>query len=131
MDAIIKDKLLVDGGVTTNIPVELAFDLVANVVIAVMLKDKPFPPGKLNTALEIYMRSKELAQIKLCKILSKKADPVIKPDVEEIHWTNFDKIDFCIKQRKEAAKKHLKQIKTVTSSEYLAYKKLRGKHKSL
>jgi NTE family protein len=126
-----KDKLLVDGGVTTNIPVKLAFDLGANIVIAVMLKNKPSPPGKLNTALEIYMRSEELAQTKLCKILSKKADLVIKPDVEEVHWVDFDKIDFCIKKGKEATKKHLKQIKAVTSRGYLAYKKLFGKHKSL
>ena len=126
-----KDTLLVDGGVTTNIPVKLAFDLGANIVIAVMLKNKPSPPGKLNTALEIYMRSEELAQIKLCKILSKKADIIIKPDVREVHWTDFNKIDFCIKKGKEATKKHLKQIKAVISREYLAYKKLFGKHKSL
>ena len=126
-----KDKLLVDGGVTTNIPVKLAFDLGANVVIAVMLKNKPSSPGKLNTALEVYMRSEELAQIKLCRMLSKKADLVIKPDVEEVHWTDFDKIDFCIKKGKEATKKHLKQIKSLTSREYLAYKKLFSKHKSL
>jgi NTE family protein len=126
-----EDKLLVDGGVTADIPVKLAFDLGANIVIAVMLKNKPSPPGKLNTALEIYMRSKELAQIKLCKILSKKADLVIKPDVEEVHWADFDKIDFCIKNGKEATKKHLKQIKAVISREYLVYKKLFSKHKSL
>ncbi|MCD6130273.1 MAG: patatin-like phospholipase family protein [Deltaproteobacteria bacterium] len=126
-----KDTLLVDGGVTTNIPVKLAFDLGANIVIAVMLKNKPSPPGKLNTALEIYMRSEELAQIKLCKILSKKADIIIKPDVREVHWTDFNKIDFCIKKGKEATKKHLKQIKAVISREYLVYKKLFGKHKSL
>jgi len=126
-----KDTLLVDGGVTTNIPVKLAFDLGANIVIAVMLKNKPSPPGKLNTALEIYMRSEELAQIKLCKILSKKADIIIKPDVREVHWTDFNKIDFCIKKGKEATKKHLKQIKAVISREYLAYKKLFSKHKSL
>ncbi|MCD6133204.1 MAG: patatin-like phospholipase family protein [Deltaproteobacteria bacterium] len=126
-----KDKLLVDGGVTANIPVKLAFDLGANIVIAVMLKSTPSSPGKLNTALEIYMRSEELTYIKLCKILSKGADLVIKPDVEGVYWTDFDKMEFCIEKGREAAKRQLKKIKAVTSREYLVCKKLFGKHKSL
>ena len=107
------DMVLVDGGVTANIPIEAAIDMGAEIVIAIVFDEKPSHPGNLNTAFEIYMRSDELAKVKLEKMLLSKADIVIPVDTMGHHWTEFENIDFFIERGRISAQKNIKDIKNI------------------
>jgi len=106
------NMILVDGGVTANVPVEAVKNLGANFVIAVVFDLSPAPPGNLNTAFEIYMRSDELAKVKLERLLIHQADVVIPVDTKHHHWTEFESIDFFIEVGKNSTKQHIKEIKS-------------------
>jgi len=107
------NMVLVDGGVTANVPIEAAIEMGANIVIAVVFDEKPSHPGNLDTAFEIYMRSDELAKVKLEKMLLSKADIVIPVDIIKHHWTEFENIDFFIERGRMAAQKRIKDIKNI------------------
>jgi len=107
----IDEKVLVDGGVTANIPVEAVRSLGADIAIAVVFEQSPSPPGKLDTAFEVYMRSDELAKAKLERMLLSKADVVIPVDVMGHHWTEFESVDFFIERGRISAEENLKNIK--------------------
>ncbi len=120
-------KLLVDGGVTANVPINACIELGADVVIAVVFGKEPSPPGDIDTAMEVILRSDELAKLKLFRMLLDRADVVVEVNLKELHWTDFSEIDFCIEKGIEAAKRSLKKIKEVLKRRYLWRKKLFGR----
>ncbi len=121
--------MLVDGGVTANVPINALFELGVDVVIAVIFGKQPSPPGDYNTAIEVILRSDELAKFKLFRLLLDRADVVVEIDVKELHWTNFSELDFCIQRGKEAVLKKIDKIRYVTSRFYYFKKKFFGKNK--
>jgi NTE family protein len=105
----VSDKIYVDGGVVSPVPVEAARRLGADVVIAVDISsavDRTQPEGTIDTILQsINIMYSKLGSIQLAK-----ADVVIKPKVSYIGSADFSKRHEAILEGEKAAVEALPQI---------------------
>ena len=89
------DALLVDGGVTNPMPVNFLrpqYEYVVGVDIG-------RPPGECKEALNMYelmMRAEAMKHQRLHRHLVDSADFVVRPQVGDVHWSRFDRIDVLI-----------------------------------
>ena len=102
---------LVDGSVVCPIPVEPARDFGADVVIAVdagqKLNDKP----KLDNVIDIIFQTQHMTARHYNLHLLEKADVVIRPDVGEVHWSEFKLLDYMIEEGEKVTEAILPDIK--------------------
>ncbi len=109
----IEGKILIDGGYVNQIPVEDAFKLGADVVIAVDVSSI-VPPLKEDEKV-----SGSKSQIRATMILAETAkmyqlrfaDVIVKPQLEELHWTEFDKIDVFFEKGFSVAGEKISEIR--------------------
>jgi NTE family protein len=106
-----KGNLLVDAGPTSAVPVFAVRYMGADIVIAVSLRGKLRKEIKPTTGLEIHLRIDEIVTTRLIETQTLTADVVIRPDVEDVHWADFSRIDYCIEKGYEAAQEAIPQIK--------------------
>lgn len=117
----IKGRELVDGGLTSNIPVEVAKLNGADYVIVVNstspLKTDQELENPLNTADQIL----SITMLQLNKLQLKGANTIIDPEIGNYSSTNFKNFDYLIKKGEEAAEsvidKILKDIDSIETSE--------------
>lgn len=103
--------LLVDGGSTQNVPIKALKEMGADVVIASNLSSPPRPRTTFKTGLDINFRVDEIVKYRLLKKELSEADVVISPNVKDVHWADYKRIDFCIKKGVEATIQALPQIR--------------------
>ena len=85
--------VICDGGGPFRVPVEACRDLGATFVIAV---DIPaFEDTNLGTGLDIVLRSNTIARQRLNRFVCAMADFVIRPDVTQFHWADFQAGEAC------------------------------------
>ena len=112
----IDGKLLIDGGYVNQIPVETAFKLGADVVIAV---DPSTNMPSLEKEVEnLKGNTTQLRSILILSETAKRfqlrfADVVITPEMGELHWTDFDKIDEFFKSGFNSAESKIREIRKV------------------
>lgn len=102
--------LLVDGGVTSLVPVDAVRQLGADVVIAVNVERgiwrKDFSHG-LDILFQVDdIRGSELNRLKLAT-----ADVIVSPDLQHVSWAHFSRVKECIQQGESATERSLPQIK--------------------
>ncbi len=79
--------VICDGGGPFRVPVEACRDLGADFVIAV---DIPaFEDTRFATGLDMVLRSNTIARQRLNRFVCAMADCVIRPDVTQFHWADF------------------------------------------
>ncbi|MEW6662676.1 MAG: patatin-like phospholipase family protein [Bacillota bacterium] len=107
-----RGRKLVDGAVLDRVPVQVAKDKGAEMVIAVDVK---FGGSncihKVNTIFEIILQSIELMDRELMKYRLEEADIVIRPDVSHISQAAFHRAAECIQIGREAALQSLPSIR--------------------
>lgn len=112
----IDGKNLIDGGYVNQIPVEIAFKFGADVVIAVDVSTK-IPSIEENekiTGSKNQLRSAMILAETAKKYQLRFADVVIKPELQNLHWTEFQKIeDFFIKGFDSAKEKNTEIRKAI------------------
>lgn len=85
--------VICDGGGPFRVPVEACRDLGANFIIAV---DIPaFEDTHFNTGLDMVLRSNTIARQRLNRFVCAMADFVIRPDVTQFHWADFQAGEAC------------------------------------
>ncbi|MBN1969646.1 MAG: patatin-like phospholipase family protein [Candidatus Delongbacteria bacterium] len=89
----IEDKLLVDGGVADNLPVEIAIDMGADIIIAVDVGAPLYSKDELNTMLRIMEQSVSLYGANKVKESRLKADILIEPNIDGYNSTSFSDAD--------------------------------------
>lgn len=104
-------KILVDGGPTASVPVEAAISLGADKVIGVYLCNRLSKDFKIKSGITINFRVDEIAKFRLNRIGAEKADVLIMPRVHSIHWADYRKIDYGIREGYRATKEKIKEIK--------------------
>ena len=106
-----EDRTLVDGFLTSPVPVEGALLLGADVVIAVYLEagsvDNP------RTAADIISRSFTIIQRHADLAWRQQADVIIEPDVKPFVWDDFTRTNDLIAVGEAAAEAVLPQIREV------------------
>ena len=106
------NKLLVDGGWSSKVPVEAASRFGADIIIAVDTTEGIDEESDLRSGLGILLRSDMVTRHLLGTIQLKRADIVIRPDLRGISWDSFHKAREAARAGEEAAKKMIKEIRT-------------------
>ncbi|MEZ9230579.1 patatin-like phospholipase family protein [Vibrio amylolyticus] len=122
----IDGKLLVDGGVTNNMPVDVARDLGADIIIAIDISSDYIDEDEFSSFLTVadqlsnYLvrRSTVLQQETLTE-----ADFFLQPNVGEMGTTEFDKMPGAFAEGYEEAMANSLRLSrlSLSSSEYQAY----------
>lgn len=87
------EQLLVDGGGPYRVPVNVCRKLGADFVLAVDIPFFSAEKDEYKTGMDVLMRSDEITRSRLNKMVLRKADLVVKPDVGRFHWANFAAAD--------------------------------------
>jgi predicted acylesterase/phospholipase RssA len=108
--------LLLDGGLTANIPVEAALESGANFIIAVDVTSPMYsrdmldhPVHFVNQIVAIGIEKKKMTERQL-------ADILIEPPLDSIIYTDFDKIESIVQKGYEAALDKMDVIKAAQRS---------------
>ncbi|MCF6128620.1 patatin-like phospholipase family protein [Flavobacterium sp. AS60] len=107
----IDGKLLIDGGVVNNYPVEEIRKMGADIIIGVDVQDDLKDRTSLKDATRILVQITNLDMIKMMKDKVKLTDIYIKPDVSDYGVISFDEGREIIKKGEAAAFGVYEQIK--------------------
>jgi len=123
-----KDKLLVDGGLVRNLPVDVARDMGADVVIAVDVGTKLAGKDELNSVLAIVSQMTGLLTVSNTNRQIESIgenDVLIAPDIgDKISSADFDKLDEAIPLGYQAAEAVQDQLRaySLSDSDYQAWR---------
>ena len=117
------EKIIVDGGVSSPIPIETLKNRVST-IMAVDITNNKLKPLKNPNMIEIMRRSDIITSLKLKAKLSSEADILVKPNVAGIHWSDFENFNKLLYSGKNAMEKILNRLKN--SNDNSIYKKLIG-----
>ncbi|MEM9402293.1 MAG: patatin-like phospholipase family protein [Pseudomonadota bacterium] len=124
---VVDEQVLADGGLTNNVPIDIARQLCADVVIAVWNEAPPLTADDLSDALSLVDRSvnvmiiaNELEQIKTLT----DDDIGIPVQTGDIGATDFLRADEAIALGREHALKHVEQLRryALPDDEYAAWR---------
>ena len=107
----IDGRLLVDGGLVNNLPVEVVRGMGVDVVIAVDSSAKLEKKERLVSLVEIMSQSISLQMRKESERQAGLADLVITPDTSEYSFTDFPSMRGIIQKGEEAARAALPRIR--------------------
>lgn len=123
---IVNGRNLVDGGLTANIPVDVAKEKGADIVIAVNstspLKSSEELRDPINAADQVLSIS--MAQINEKQLLN--ANVIITPEIGNSLSTDFTKIDYLISKGKSTCEKYIDRIKELIDSAELSVSSNKG-----
>lgn len=115
---IIDSLVLVDGGLISNIPVDVARDLGYDVIITVDATSPLRSPTEIrlpwNTADQIVGIMMQLSN----SFQLEKSDIVLKPELGDISSADFNKAGFIIKKGEEIAREKIEEIISFVNSKY-------------
>ncbi len=112
----IDGKLLIDGGVANNYPVEEVRKMGADIIIGVDVQDDLKDRNLLKDATRILVQITNLEMIKSMKEKIKKTDVYIKPDVSDFGVISFNEGREIVKKGEEAALRILEQLKKLADT---------------
>ncbi len=111
---------LVDGSASESVPAGKVREIGADRVLAVNVSRNISiytPPKNL---IEILFRTEDITSHQLSLIRLKEADLVIQPEVHELSWVDFDKVDYLIASGEIAALENIEEIRNLaTRNSYL------------
>jgi NTE family protein len=96
-------KLLVDGGVSDNYPIEAVRKMGADIIIGVDVQDGLLDRSELKEATKILSQITALQTMDKMKLKIKDTDIYIKPDIKEFSIISFEKGQNIIRKGEEAA----------------------------
>lgn len=105
-------RILVDGGVSDRVPVSVAKEMGADIVIAVDVS-RVKRNAEITSIYDVIMQSIDIMQAEIINNREIAASAMIRPPVEIYSSRAFTNIDEIINLGEEEAKKHIKQIQTV------------------
>jgi NTE family protein len=107
----VDDRLLVDGAVSRNLPVQIARDMGADVVIAVdvtAIDTKALPPANF---VEVILRAVNIVVHSEVEAARRDADVLLTPEVGQVGFIDFDRKGEAIAAGIEAARAALPAIR--------------------
>jgi NTE family protein len=107
---IIGGKILVDGGVVDNVPVDVARNLGADIVIAVDVSS-PSRNDNITNVIDVIMQTFNIMGNEISKYQIKDADVIIRPSVSGVGLMDFNKKSYLILEGEKAARAALPKIR--------------------
>jgi NTE family protein len=103
--------LLADGGLTNNVPVDVAKNLGAEFIVAVDASSKILPLAENFDVFDVFGQAMNtLAYLSDTKNLNL-ADVLIQPDITDIFTADFDSMETLVKNGYSATQGHLEKIR--------------------
>ncbi|MDH4161622.1 MAG: patatin-like phospholipase family protein [Nitrospirota bacterium] len=112
----IHGKLMVDGGLVNNLPVDVVRSLGADIVIAVDASSPLERRERLTSLVEVMGQSISIPVRKETERQAKLADILISPVTEGFSFTDFDRMDAIMRRGEEAARAPLPMIKEILAA---------------
>lgn len=106
-------KILIDGGVVNNYPIDEVKALGADVIIGVDVQDELSNREALSSATEILLQINNYRTVNDMVTKKEKTDIYIKPNIEGFSVIAFDKGNEIIDRGEKAAQKKLGELKKV------------------
>ncbi len=106
-------RLLVDGSVTNNFPIDIVREMGADVVLAVNVSAGFDAEESVSNVIDIILRSNAAATKKINTITLRSADFVITPPIGKVHWAEFEEIDFLIDKGKAETQRSVGALKNL------------------
>ncbi|MDH4162217.1 MAG: patatin-like phospholipase family protein [Nitrospirota bacterium] len=103
-------RLLVDGGVVDNIPVSVARERGADIIIAVDI-GVSIENNDISNLFEVVLQSIQIMAAENVKVKAKEADVLISPALGKVGMMDFSKKKLCMQAGIEATQKALPAIK--------------------
>jgi predicted acylesterase/phospholipase RssA len=115
------DSLLIDGGFSNNLPINVVIEMGADIVIAVDVESPLRKRKRLNTALSILEQTIGLLGLEQRRKNEKLADIHIRPDLTGFAAGDFDndKIKKIVQRGIDAAQKNINQFVTLKKKHQL------------
>lgn len=110
----IDGNVLVDGSWVSPVPVRAARKLGANIVIGVDISRDLDDTVELERGLNVMLRTSAITRQRLKDLELESADIVIRPEVGDVHWANFSKLNHLIELGRVAGRQKIEEIKKLT-----------------
>lgn len=111
------DKMiLVDGAVANRLPIDVAQEQGADIIIAVEVNYTHSREIIINTAMDVIMTSLDIMQKPQFDLIAEQADILIKPEVGHYASKDFNKSRELVALGRQAAEAHLEAIKQKIAS---------------
>lgn len=114
---VIGDKILIDGGVTNNFPVEELRAKGMNIIIGVDVQDDLRDREALKTAPEILLQINNFRTINAMKNKASMADIYIKPNIANFSVLSFDEGSDIIANGEAAALESIEALNDIKKSQ--------------
>ncbi len=112
-----KGKLITDGGVTDNYPVEEIRKRGVELVIGVDVQDSLMTRSEMSSITDIMLQISNFKTIEAMKAKKKLTDVFIRPDIKRFSVVGFDKGEEIIKEGEEKARIQLERLKQIAASQ--------------
>lgn len=107
----VEGKLLTDGGVSNNYPVEELRKRGVNYIIGVDVQDSLSSRDRLRSGIEVMTQVTNFNTIKAMKKKRELTDIFIRPDITKFSVLDFEKGDQIIENGRSAAEVHIKNLR--------------------
>jgi len=107
------DRILIDGGVVNNYPIDELRTKGLDIIIGVDVQDGLRKRDQLNTAPEIFLQINNYRTIKEMEGKRDSTDVYIRPDVKGFTVVDFDQKNTIIDRGEAAARKQLDALKEI------------------
>lgn len=132
----IDEQLLVDGGITNNMPIDVVKSMGADIVIAVDIGSPLLDKNAINDTLDVFdqlsnilTNNTTLAQMKYVST----RDILIRPKIDNLSTTDFTIMPEALKLGEKAALEASKKLKvlSVSQQEYIDYQQEKQRKKRI
>jgi NTE family protein len=113
----IDGKLLTDGGIVNNFPVDEVIAMGADIIIGVDIQSGLGDKEELNSALKIMNQIVGFQMYKTLEYKYDKVDLLIKPDMKNFNVVSFDKIEGIFEAGEIAATEKMEQLKQIAKNQ--------------
>ena len=103
-------KILLDGGVVQNLPVQEAFDMGAEIVIAVDITSPLYKRSELKSLIQVLEQTSSYKLAESVAVQRALADIVITPDIQGFGTLDFKGVDSLLSLGVQATKEQLPAI---------------------
>ncbi|MDP5062672.1 MAG: patatin-like phospholipase family protein [Maribacter sp.] len=112
---IINDKVLIDGGVVNNYPIDEVRAMGADIIIGVDVQHDLSDRDALLSATEILLQINNYRTVADMEIKSKKTDIYIKPKIEQYSVIDFNRLGEIVKTGEDAANLKIEELRQLSS----------------
>jgi len=113
----IEGKLLSDGGIVNNFPVDEVIAMGADVVIGVDIQSGLRKKDELDSAVKVLNQIVGFQIYKSLVAKHNKVDVLIKPNMADFNVVSFDKITEIMKLGEDASRKKIDELKSIAKSQ--------------